>query len=315
MSSEEIFELKGNTALYDALGLPKTASESDIKRAYYKLAVIYHPDKNPEGADKFKEISFAHGILSDPEQRRMYDNQTLRKHVEGKARAYDPMMDPNVELTQDQLRNFVERLRDEQKSVANEQQAFEQRRKEEMQRRAEFEARNPHFREMNLPTVSASVESYKQNQRTTADMMRALDELNKNRVPSNSNPFEPDLEALGGGVSSSSSSSCTGMSKNTLKSQMLSEFRATRRANGMSTVAEPTVVPQEARSMAESSAKYGLPLPTAADRASYTKQVDQARKTRSGFDYRSFVQRELVDGGVMQDAILADALADYDPDN
>lgn len=38
MSSEEIFELKGNTALYDALGLPKTASESDIKRAYYKLA-------------------------------------------------------------------------------------------------------------------------------------------------------------------------------------------------------------------------------------------------------------------------------------
>lgn len=60
---------------YEVLGVSKTASEEEIKRAFRKLAKQYHPDVNKEeGAEeKFKEIGEAYAILSDPEKRRQYD--------------------------------------------------------------------------------------------------------------------------------------------------------------------------------------------------------------------------------------------------
>lgn len=60
---------------YDVLGVSKDASQDDIKRAYRKLAVQYHPDRNksPDATDKFKEVSEAYAVLSDDEKRRMYD--------------------------------------------------------------------------------------------------------------------------------------------------------------------------------------------------------------------------------------------------
>jgi curved DNA-binding protein len=61
---------------YQILDLSRDASEDEMKKAYRKLALRYHPDRNPddlESEEKFKEISEAYAILSDPEKRREYD--------------------------------------------------------------------------------------------------------------------------------------------------------------------------------------------------------------------------------------------------
>jgi curved DNA-binding protein len=61
---------------YSILGVDKTAKDDAIKKAYRKLAVKYHPDKNPgdkTAEEKFKEISEAYEVLGDPEKRKKYD--------------------------------------------------------------------------------------------------------------------------------------------------------------------------------------------------------------------------------------------------
>ena len=68
------------TKLYDRLGVDPDAGETEIKRAFRKGAMQYHPDKNPapEAQVKFKEMSEAYEILSDSEKRRMYDRSVSR---------------------------------------------------------------------------------------------------------------------------------------------------------------------------------------------------------------------------------------------
>jgi curved DNA-binding protein len=62
---------------YGILGVPKSASDEEIKKAYRRLAMQYHPDRNPGkekwANEKFKEINEAYGVVGDPQKRKQYD--------------------------------------------------------------------------------------------------------------------------------------------------------------------------------------------------------------------------------------------------
>ena len=76
---------------YQVLGVSESAGQGDIKKAYRRLAKQYHPDANPNNAaaaERFKEISEAHSVLSDAEKRQAYGERKYER-LAGLKRAYD----------------------------------------------------------------------------------------------------------------------------------------------------------------------------------------------------------------------------------
>jgi molecular chaperone DnaJ len=74
---------------YQVLGVPDSASQDEIKKAYRRLAKQYHPDANPNNAsaaERFKEISEAHSVLSDAEKRKQYDQMRRLGAFDGMGR-------------------------------------------------------------------------------------------------------------------------------------------------------------------------------------------------------------------------------------
>jgi molecular chaperone DnaJ len=74
---------------YQVLGVPDSAGQDEIKKAYRRLAKQYHPDANPNNAsaaERFKEISEAHSVLSDTEKRKQYDQMRRLGAFDGMAR-------------------------------------------------------------------------------------------------------------------------------------------------------------------------------------------------------------------------------------
>jgi len=77
------------TKLYDILGVAPTADDSQLKKAYRKLAMKYHPDKNPDdqaAQEKFKDISGAYEVLSNEDKRKLYDTHGEQGLKEGGGR-------------------------------------------------------------------------------------------------------------------------------------------------------------------------------------------------------------------------------------
>ncbi|RNF13798.1 putative chaperone DNAJ protein [Trypanosoma conorhini] len=84
--------------LYDVLGVTQDAAEEDIARVYRRLALQYHPDRNPNGEAKFKEIANAYSVLGDSGKRSVYDATGVIPGVAAEADSEATMAERSAEM-------------------------------------------------------------------------------------------------------------------------------------------------------------------------------------------------------------------------
>ncbi|CCW68392.1 unnamed protein product [Phytomonas sp. Hart1] len=308
----DIFELKGNTALYNVLEIQQNATEKEIRRSYYRLAMIYHPDKNPDGETIFKEICFAYNILSDKEKRVMYDNQTLRNNLLDRAKKeYNPEMDPNVELSPEDLRKFVEKLRMEQERKGRDLNEFELRRAAEMQRRSEYVPKYSGYESYYETSLKFSelsnvchdkgdtkgdtevVSNIVRPFRTTAELLSGMQKEEEQRFHS----LKTDVSSIAS--TNSQTNACAA------KKKMMNEYRVLHdREEHPSGCVVTSVNKTSARNLGYVGGKES--------QLYYSDTIDQKLKAYSDFDYRSFVENGIQNRSVIERAILSDALQQYD---
>lgn len=89
-SDEQANKMVKETKLYDILGVTPESTPAEIKKAYRKLALKYHPDKNPDEPEKFKEISAAFEVLSDEKKKATYDKYGEQGLSEGGGDFHSP---------------------------------------------------------------------------------------------------------------------------------------------------------------------------------------------------------------------------------
>lgn len=110
---------------YDILGIPRSASIHEIKIAFRKLALLYHPDKNPETKDLFVKILRAYEVLSDPVLREKYDKGifiSYTTHSTTRKKADKWEVAPEDEKRRKYYKEYFERLK---KELEKEQQKHE----------------------------------------------------------------------------------------------------------------------------------------------------------------------------------------------
>eukprot|EP00795_Rhopilema_esculentum_P013143 gene13145-3935_t len=118
---------KEGESLYDLLGVDKDATPEQIKKAYRKMALKHHPDKNPddpEATERFKQINHANAILSDPNKREIYDNYgTMGLYIaEQFGEEFKHMMEEEEEGQYDDITKYEEASsEDEQSGVVTEE--------------------------------------------------------------------------------------------------------------------------------------------------------------------------------------------------
>lgn len=109
---------------YQALGIPAKSTQNEIKAAYYKLSMIYHPDKNQgsdSAAQKFREITQAYEVLSNYRLRRLYDKGIIHTAGSQYAQANNIRPDESVVEEEDDAQTKFYKSRFTKSKVANAQ--------------------------------------------------------------------------------------------------------------------------------------------------------------------------------------------------